>query len=98
MIRKFPITNFLGYKTSVQCFKLLQSLYRFSVPSTNYYAPMIYTAPCIMFWMCAYQIMRGSGRGLGPGIQSFLGPGIEPVGECHLGLKKTKTKPKNIGA
>ena len=43
------------------------------------YAPMIYTAPCVMFLMCADRyITRASGRGLGPGkeIDSFLGPVI----------------------
>ncbi len=38
------------------------------------YAPMIFTAPCIMFWMRAYPFTRGSGRGLGPGIREFFGP------------------------
>jgi hypothetical protein len=39
------------------------------------YAPVIYTAPCIMFWMGAYTLPTwGSGRGLGPGIPEFLGP------------------------
>jgi hypothetical protein len=37
------------------------------------YSPMIYTAPCIMFWMRAYPLARGSGRGLGPGIREFFG-------------------------
>ena len=38
------------------------------------YAPMIYTALCIMFWMRAYTF-RGEGRrGMGPGIPEFLGP------------------------
>jgi hypothetical protein len=31
---------------------------------------MIYTAPCIMFWMRAFS----RGRGLGAGIREFLGP------------------------
>ncbi len=36
------------------------------------YAPMIYTAQCIMFWMRVFT--RGSGRRLGPGILEFFGP------------------------
>jgi hypothetical protein len=33
------------------------------------YAPMIYTAPCIIFLMRAdIRITRASGRGLGPGV------------------------------
>jgi hypothetical protein len=36
------------------------------------YAPMIYTAPWIMFWMHAYPFTRASGRGLGPGIPDFF--------------------------
>ncbi len=41
------------------------------------YAPVIYTAPCIMFWMGAYTLRGGSGRGLGPGIPEFFGPQME---------------------
>jgi hypothetical protein len=46
------------------------------------YAPMIYTAPCVMLLMRAASIMRASGKGLGPGNQDFFGPcekGIEPI-------------------
>ncbi len=41
------------------------------------YAPMIYTALCIMFWMRAIPCIsntRSSGRGLGPVNLEFLGP------------------------
>jgi hypothetical protein len=39
------------------------------------YAPMIYTALCIMFWMRAYPLSTwASRRGLGPGIREFFGP------------------------
>jgi hypothetical protein len=56
---------------------------------------MIYTAPCVMFWMRAYPLLGqvGGGWTLDPGIREFLGPvknGIEPVGECHLGPKEVK--------
>jgi hypothetical protein len=39
-----------------------------------FYAPMIYTAPCVMLLMRAAYITRASGRGLGPGNRYFLGP------------------------
>jgi hypothetical protein len=37
------------------------------------YAPMIYTAPCVMLLMWAASITRASGRGLGPGNREFFG-------------------------
>jgi len=51
---------------------------------------MIYTAPCIMFWMRAYPLRGEVGGGWALEFESFLGPvnGIEPIGECHLGPKK----------
>ncbi len=38
------------------------------------YAPMIYAAQCIMFWMRAYPLRGQVGGGLGPGNQEFFGP------------------------
>ena len=38
------------------------------------YAPMIYTAPCIMFWMRAYQLRGKVGGGWALEFLSFLGP------------------------
>ncbi len=38
------------------------------------YAPLIYTAPCVMLLMRAASITRASGRGLGPGNWEFSGP------------------------
>jgi hypothetical protein len=39
------------------------------------YAPMIYTALCVMFWMRAYPLQVGQvGRGWALDIESFLGP------------------------
>jgi hypothetical protein len=51
---------------------------------------MIYTAPCIMFWMRAYPLRGEVGGGWALEFESFwvLGNGIEPIGECHLGPKK----------
>jgi hypothetical protein len=40
----------------------------------NIYVPMIYTAPCIMFWMCAYPSLREVGGGWALEFSSFLGP------------------------
>jgi hypothetical protein len=38
------------------------------------YAPMNYTAPCIMFWMCAYLLLGQVGAGWALEFESFLGP------------------------
>jgi hypothetical protein len=38
------------------------------------YAPMIYTAPCVMFLMRADTLRGQVGGGLGPGNGEFLGP------------------------
>jgi hypothetical protein len=38
------------------------------------YAPMIYTALCIMFWMLAYPLLEQVGGGLALEFSSFLGP------------------------
>ncbi len=38
------------------------------------YAPMIYTTPCIMFWMHAYSLRGQVGEGWGPGNREFFGP------------------------
>jgi hypothetical protein len=41
------------------------------------YAPMIYTAPCVMFWMLEDPLRfftRASGRGFGPGNRDFFEP------------------------
>jgi hypothetical protein len=38
------------------------------------YAPVIYTAPCIMFWMGAYTLGGEVGGGWALEFPSFLGP------------------------
>jgi hypothetical protein len=38
------------------------------------YAPMIYTARCIMFWMRAYPLQGQVGGGWALEFESFLGP------------------------
>jgi hypothetical protein len=38
------------------------------------YAPMIYTALCIMFWMRAYPLLGQVGGGWALEFESFLGP------------------------
>jgi hypothetical protein len=56
------------------------------------YAPMIYTAPSIMFWMRAYR--EGQWEGVGPWNSWVFGTlwnGIEPIGKCHLGPKKLES-------
>jgi hypothetical protein len=42
------------------------------------YAPIIYTARCIMFWMCAYPVLGHVGGGWALEFSSFLSP------KCHL--------------
>ncbi len=38
------------------------------------YAPMSYTAPCIMFWMRAYPLRGEVGGGWALEVSSFFGP------------------------
>jgi hypothetical protein len=40
----------------------------------NYYAPMIYTALCILFWMHAYPLLGQVGGSWALEFESFLGP------------------------
>ncbi len=54
----------------------------------SYYAPMIYKASCVMYFMCA------SGRGLALEIKSFWACEMT-IGECHLGPKKLE---KRVGS
>jgi hypothetical protein len=44
------------------------------VPFGAIYAPMIYTAPCIMFWMHAYPLHGEVGGGWALEVSSFVGP------------------------
>jgi hypothetical protein len=44
------------------------------VARINPLQPMIYTAPCIMFWMRAYPLQGGVGGGWALEFESFLGP------------------------
>jgi hypothetical protein len=58
------------------------------------YAPMIYTALCVMLLMRAAYITRASGRGLGPGNQEFFRPlkwyGAD--GRVPFGAQKTQQR------
>ncbi len=56
------------------------------------YAPMIYTALCIMFLDACISIISGSGRGLGPGILKFF---WAPNGTC-LSARCHFTGPKKL--
>ena len=51
---------------------------------------MIYTAPCIMFWMRAYPLLGQVGGGWALEFETFwaLCNGIELIGKCHWGPKK----------
>ncbi len=59
-------------------------------PLITIYAFMIYTAPCIIFWLRAYPLQGEVGGGWAWNSRVFwaLWNGIEPIGECHLGPKK----------
>ncbi len=54
------------------------------------YAPIIYTALCIMFWICAYPLIGQVGGGWALEFSSFLGPnGTRLLARCHFtGPKK----------
>jgi hypothetical protein len=45
---------------------------------------MIYTAPCLMFWMCAYPLQGQLGGGWALEFERFLGPVKVPFG-AHEG-------------
>jgi hypothetical protein len=54
------------------------------------YAPMIYMAPCIMFWMRADPLRGKVGRGWALEFESFLGPAKwhRADRQCHVQLKE----------
>jgi hypothetical protein len=52
----------------------IKSITHGAVLTTGIYAPMIYTAPCIMFWMRAYQLRGQVGGCWALEFESFLGP------------------------
>ncbi len=59
------------------CFKkisILLSFPAYHVMVIAIYAPMIYTAPCIVSWMCVYLIRGQVGGGWAMDIESFLDP------------------------
>ncbi len=56
------------------------------------YAPMIYTALCIMFWMRAYPLLGEVGGGLGPGIPEFFEPQMELAYRLVLISQGPKTR------
>jgi hypothetical protein len=53
---------------------------------------MIYTAPCIMFWMRAYPLRGQVGGGWALEFKSFLGPvkWHRADRQCHLGPQKLR--------
>jgi hypothetical protein len=57
---------------------------------------MIYTAPCIIFWMRAYPFRGEVGWGWAPEFKSFLGPvkwhRADRRVECHLHCKSDLIK------
>ncbi len=72
---------FYKYLVPVKCSLVLSTL--FTMAGTNLflslliltiYAPMLYIAPFIMFWMRAYPLRGEVGRGWALEFESFLGP------------------------
>jgi hypothetical protein len=65
------------------------------IPILAIYAPIICTAPCVMFLMRAEcrSITWASGRGLGPGNREFLGPVKWHLADRRVpfGPQKTRT-------
>ncbi len=84
-VRKYMGTHRHGSMKLLICIVL-------TVQIITIYAPMIYTAQCIMFWMRAYPLRGKVGGGWSLEFESFwaLWNSIEPIGECHLGPKKPR--------
>ncbi len=59
------------------------------------YAPMIYTAPCIMFWMCAYTLRGQVGGDWALEIERFLGPVKWHQADMRVPFGAQKTHPSN---
>ena len=56
------------------------------------YAPMIYTALYIMFWMRAYPLLGQVGGGLGPGNLKFFGLKMALTYRLHAISQGPKTR------
>jgi hypothetical protein len=54
--------------------KIRETLLRASIGAANITAPMIYTTPCIMFWMRAYPLRGQVGGGWALEFERILGP------------------------
>ncbi len=65
--------NFVTYKECLykECHGTVSTL---QVNKFNFYAPMIYTAPCIMFWMRAYPLRGPVGGGWAMDVDLDLYP------------------------
>jgi hypothetical protein len=55
-------------------FEMTQRAKALNTITITIYAPMIYTAPCIMFWMRAYPLRGEVGGSWALEFSSFLGP------------------------
>jgi hypothetical protein len=62
------------------------------------YAPMIYTALCIMFWMRAYPLLGVVGGGWALEFSSFLGPKWHlPIGGLATEFRSEKIPRNRLG-
>ncbi len=87
---KIEMVNFIGIPYAFRDGPMDLIFYMQMTKNTiTFYAPMIYTAPCVMLLTRAASITRASGRGLGPGnqccgsgsgIRCFLDPWIRDSG------------------
>jgi hypothetical protein len=77
-----PQSYAAGFAVYLPPYPNLLHLYKDTLPDIRYcrvskitiYAPVIYTAPCIMFWMGAYTLRGEVGGGRALEFLSFLGP------------------------
>ncbi len=76
-------TSYLATKHLFSTKKLLALLNNWKFIVLTIYAPRIYTAPCIMFWMRAYPLRGQVGGGWALEIESFLGPV-----KCHWAYRR----------
>jgi hypothetical protein len=67
-----------------------------SLPAIAIYAPLIYTAPCVLFLMCADTLRGQVGGGWVLEIESFLGPvkWHQTDRQVPIGAQKNSKKPK----
>ncbi len=74
----------IAHASFLTCSTIFSNVFR---PTYSYYAPMIYTAPCIMIWMREYE---GKWEGVGPWKSRFPGPNPFPLTQV-MDMNASKT-------